>query len=115
MTTINRNHILGEKVNNKLRRNAGESLAETLVALLISALAIVMLAGAIATATRLVTSSKNKLKTYYSNNEKLAKMNEAGEAAVISVEGSSGGTKITYYTNDDFGSKREVIAYRKSN
>lgn len=48
-----------KKTMARLGSNAGETLAETLVSVLVSSLAMVMLAGAIATAHRLVTASKH--------------------------------------------------------
>ena len=50
----------------KLRNHTGESIGETLVALLISALALVMLAGAVSTAARLIKNNKDSMETYYS-------------------------------------------------
>ena len=41
----------------KLHSKAGETIAETLVALLISALALVMLAGALSAAAKVITTS----------------------------------------------------------
>lgn len=57
---------------NKLRSRAGESLVETLVALLVSALALTMLAGAVTTATRIIEASDKKMNEYYANNNLLA-------------------------------------------
>ena len=103
-------------VNNKLRSNSGESISETLVALLISALALVMLAGAISAASRIVTSSRNKLSTYYDNNEILATMpageGQAGRLYFSNQEGDF--EPIRYYENNTF-SKNKVIAYRQTN
>lgn len=56
----------------KLRSRAGETLTETLVALLIASLALVMLASMISSTTRIVTQSKTRLKTYYTNNNQVA-------------------------------------------
>ena len=56
----------------KLRSRAGESLTETLVALLIASLALVMLASMISSTTRIVTQSKTRLETYYNNNNQVA-------------------------------------------
>ena len=41
----------------KLKSAAGETIGETLVALLISSLALMMLAGAVSAATRMITRS----------------------------------------------------------
>lgn len=50
----------------KLRDRAGESIAETLVGLLISALALLMLAGALTSASNIVNKSKTTMGEYYS-------------------------------------------------
>ncbi len=52
----------------KLRSSAGESIGETLVALLISALALLMLAGAVTSAARMVNTSKTAVTEYYDEN-----------------------------------------------
>ena len=49
----------------KLRSTAGESIGETLVALLISALALVMLAGAVSSASNIITRSNDAMNDYY--------------------------------------------------
>ena len=48
----------------KLRSRAGETIGETLVALLISSLALLMLAGAVSAASRAVQQSKTKIEEY---------------------------------------------------
>ena len=57
-----------KKAKAKLRGQIGETIAETLIAVLISALAMMMLAGSISTATRLILRSKEKMQQYYQNN-----------------------------------------------
>ena len=49
------------RIKGKLSSHAGESIAETLFALLISSLALIMLAGAVSSAMRVVTGSKEKM------------------------------------------------------
>ena len=49
----------------KLKSRAGESLAEVLIALLVSALALVMLASMIAHAFNMITTSRDKMNAYY--------------------------------------------------
>ena len=56
------------RIKKKLASQAGESIGETLVALLISALALVMLAGAVSAGMRVVTNSKDKMDEYYKVN-----------------------------------------------
>jgi Tfp pilus assembly protein PilV len=60
----------------RLREQKGESIAEVLISLLISAVALVMLASMINTSARLVSDSRKKLTAYYAANEALTK-NEA--------------------------------------
>ena len=55
-----------KRVFAKLKNRAGESIGETLVALLISSLALLMLAGAITSASRIITDSNRAMQTYYS-------------------------------------------------
>ena len=66
----------------KLNSICGESIAETLVAVLIAAFALLMLAGTINTATRIITNSQNKLEDYYDANNKLVDHTAASKDAV---------------------------------
>ena len=66
----------------KLKSRAGESIAETLVALLISALALLMLAGAVTTAARVVELSREKMTDYYKNDAILSEGKGPGSASV---------------------------------
>ena len=113
------------KVNNKLSSNAGESIAETLVALLISALALVMLAGSIYAASNMVTKSREQLKKYYRANEIMVTSGDANSLDYVSkltpkvtIGGSAlgdagmpGQFEVEMYTNSAFPSKT-VSAYR---
>ena len=53
------------RIARKIKSRAGESIAETLIGLLVASLALVMLAGAISTASRLIAESKRKMGEYY--------------------------------------------------
>ena len=55
----------------KLRSRAGESISETMVSVLIAALSLVMLAGAVTSASNSIAKSKEKLNAYYDVNEML--------------------------------------------
>jgi hypothetical protein len=52
-------------IKHKLHSKAGESIGETLIAVLISALALLILAGAIGAATRIMTRSNAAVKEHY--------------------------------------------------
>ena len=108
-----------QKLGKKLNSQKGESLTETLVALLISAVALVMLAGAITAAGHVVTRSKDKLDAYYLNNEDLVKRNAGGNITTstgnMTITGSDisiPSYAVTFYNNGEFG-KYPVVAYKK--
>ena len=62
---------LYRSIQNKLSSRAGETISETLISMLIASLALVMLAGAVSSASAIITKSKDKLGDYYRENEKL--------------------------------------------
>ena len=129
------------KQKNKLLDHTGESIAETLVALLISALALVMLAAIITSSSNIIKRSRSKLDTYYSGNEYVAKMETVADtdpeegtptvtdpdegvtsqaSGTVKIELSSAGStsdftqtiNVIFYKNASFGSK-PVISYNK--
>ena len=104
-----------EKANKKLSSTKGESITETLVALLISSLALVMLAGAISAASNMVTKTKQKLTDYYAANEVVVNMDGAGELKTLRVTpqgGSSFNVNIYSYENNVFP-RNSIVSYRK--
>lgn len=62
-----------QRIMGKLRGRAGESLAETLMALLISALALIMLAGAIGKASDIIKHSNTAVNAHYEADAERAK------------------------------------------
>ena len=110
----------------KLRSRAGETIAEPLVALWISALALVMLAGAISAGTRIIIQSENTMQAYYQENNTLATPGKGTDGtttspASISITDSeskpikldeTGDISVKYSKNVVFGSK-PVVAYVK--
>ena len=69
----------------KLKEPSGETLTETLVALLIAALALVMLAGMISSTTRIVTQSKTTMNSYYAENNMVAEQGASEGTAYITL------------------------------
>ena len=116
------------KLQTKLRQCCGESIAEVLVALLISTLALMMLAGMISATQSMVESSDTTLNKYYAMNGGIAtpasSASYSGGTASISsrsitinvTESGSSGSSFSYsgsatcYINDTIGGK-PVIAY----
>ena len=111
-----------KKCIEKIKSKAGESLAETLVALLIAAFAIVMLTGAISASFGVVVRSRKKIGEYYAKNEVdagVVKMKGSGASGTMTITDGKGVIDIedpyavTYFKNDIF-SKKVVVAYKKS-
>ena len=83
----------------RTRSRAGETLTETLVALLIAAIAITMLASMIMTSRSLIDSSKKLFEAYYAQNN------------VLSEHPSSGGTAATAALSDTSTSDAIQLVY----
>ena len=107
----------------KLKSNHGESIAEVLVALLISSLALVMLASMISTTASLTLRSKDRMTDYYKANtilEDMEKESEDTSASAVTdldlkisnngnLEISLPSDKLTCYKNQQLG--KAVYAY----
>lgn len=105
---------LGKRMRRKLRSNAGESIGETLVALLISALALVMLAGAISSTANMITTSDAKMGEYYDGDDVLVQQSSGAVASSVTIQGTKTAAQtrnISCYTNAVFASK-PVVAYQ---
>lgn len=100
----------------KLRSQRGDSLSETLVALLVGCLALVMLAGAITTSASLVTRSREKMQEYYAANNAIVSGGSAEgvTSGTVTVTISGGVSQnlgtYSYRANNTVGGKT-VIAY----
>ena len=106
-----------KRICKRLRSRAGETIAEVLIALLISSLALVILAQMITSASNMVQTSERAMKDYYSGNNKLAKQTENGTSATATLKmGESGtlntSTSILYFENDKKLGGIDVIAYK---
>ena len=108
----------------KLRSRAGESIAEVLIALLISALALTILASMITASKNALERSKKKMDDYNSKNARLVnqsnndgsgsvniKINGAGGVSSIwDFTGKNATASVYYYVNPEFSSN-PVVAY----
>lgn len=110
---------MNQNIEKKLRQQRGESIAETLIGLLISSLALLMLAGAITTATRIITQSKNVMRNYYEkNNDMIEEKNSGSSGTLVLSEKNASGTEgdisksfsVKYYKNEMLGNY-PVISY----
>ena len=113
----------------KLGGRGGETLAETLVALLISALAIVMLAGMITSSADMIHVSNRAFDEYYAANNGLTmhaadtegRVEAANGAAtlasgstVIRLKPDSDSAPIKLYVNKKAPDGTPVVSYEKS-
>ena len=120
-----------KRILKKLSSQSGESIGETLVALLIAALALTMLAGAVSSAMNIVTRSKKSMDDYYTvNNAVVARATVQPSKNGLTVNGTvyhPNGLTLTVSglnsTNDDYTvdywsnqqiSGTQVIAYTLS-
>ena len=104
----------------KIISQKGESIGETLIALLISALALVMLAGAISASLRVVGKGRAKIGSYYDKNEESSGVTKKESGGTIVDEGikitdpsntiNEQSFKVTYFINEEF-SKNKVLSY----
>lgn len=61
-----------EKLKRKLRSRSGETIAEVLIALLVSTIALVLLAGMLTSSTNIILRSTRAITSYYeASNDKL--------------------------------------------
>ncbi len=121
-----------KKLLEKLRSRRGDSIAEVLVALLISAVALVMLASMIADSSRLILRSRDRMAEYDAANNALAVMSadedddaddllivrtgtvtvkDTADTAVNLTGASGAGISVKVYENKGYGGK-SVIAYK---
>ena len=105
----------------KIKTQSGESIAEVLIALLISSLALVMLASMISSTLRLVKTSENKMDAYYAANEALERISGSNRVTIeIKSEDVDGKVevdvvprpKVLFAVNEELGTK--VYAYGTS-
>ncbi len=114
----------------KLRRGAGETLAETLVAVLIAALAVTMLAFMLTTSADLVHRSKESFDAYYAQNNALTTYSGTGQAGkahlregnlesvgdevylILDDDGNGVSASVACYVNSKAPGSTPVISYK---
>ena len=107
-----------ERIRGKLSSKKGDSIAEVLIALLISSLALVMLASMINSSANMIISSKKKMNSYYSESASFASPSvDDGTEVIIAVNSVNSSYKVKYYTpnNPDFPALQSVVSFEKKN
>ena len=110
------------KLIKKLKSSSGETIGETLVALLIAALALVMLAAAITATTRIITNSSAKVDDYFvKSNTKLVKMSDTNSGTISITEKAGAGSghasisiPVDYGKVNDLSISDPVIAFKRT-
>ncbi|MDD3277258.1 MAG: hypothetical protein PHG16_00030 [Lachnospiraceae bacterium] len=95
----------------KLRSRKGESLSETLVGVLISAIALLLLASMVMAATRIVSNSEAHMTKFYEGMNKIESQSDPSSGTLTITQLLGGGnTKIdiNIYSDDD----AELYAYQ---
>ena len=87
---------------------SGETLGETLVALLVAALALTMLAGAISASFGLITKSRTKVAVYQDNIESMVNMRASSFSA--SAKFTANSEKTAKYNNETGNVELENIS-----
>ena len=110
-----------EKANGRPRSRRGETITEVLVALLISALGLVLLAGMIGTATRLITDSRAQTEAYIEAENALAAQSGSGKAGTVGfslgstpirlADGEAAAVPVAFFTNGGQGDKA-ILSYK---
>ena len=96
-----------EKTAKKLRGGAGESLAEVLISLLISAVGVLLLATMIQSATGMIADSSKKYQSYIQSENRLEAQSGAGRSSQIGIKLDDETIKLT----DGSGYSTNVLCY----
>lgn len=108
-----------EKLKKKLGNQVGESLAETLIAVLVIAFATMLLAGMISATSSIVMQSESAMEAFYAASEGLETLEntEGAKSTSMTMKAPDGlniseiTISVVYAENTTFESK-PVIAYR---
>lgn len=113
------------QASKKLRSRAGESIGETMFALLISALALTMLAGAISSSGQVILKSERVMERYYEGMNSLAgsgvasglsvQMKDDDTGAIVKLFGGAedeGEDVVVTYTVNAVVPHKPVVSYR---
>ena len=109
------------ELSRKIRDNRGESIAETLIALLVAALGLLLLASAINSTSKIITTSNKKIKDY-NDGELIAVKQDVDDDTLVgtitfnneklSYDNDSIYLDIDVFINDVI-SKNEVVSFTK--
>lgn len=113
---------------NKLRNRRGETMVESLIAVLIASLAMAGLAGMVASSTKMIRDSRTRLEAYYSANNAVAEQKVSAAAdegsfgfkevfangtsqAIVLTDEDEARLSVHYYLNDTVAT--QVVSFGK--
>ena len=108
----------------KLKNRRGESIAEVLIALLVSALGMLLLATMISASAKVIQKSKEAMREYVRSENALVEQNssnsyDTGSVSISSSDfnnklwdGASSDFTVLYYVNSSASTGRPSISYR---
>lgn len=107
------------KIRQRLRDKSGETLAEVLISLLVSALALVLLAGIINASSTIIQKTDKTMKDYYGGYEELAETGTAKDGTVTITLKNEGATLLSFkdievdiYTDPVKIGGKEIMIYK---
>lgn len=108
------------KIQNRLRSRRGESLTEVLVGLLIAALSITMMAGAITSSVNMIRSSSSRMQNYYEQNNRLEEQTTTPNGTTtLTIKGATDddglnpvSVKVNLYIHEQGNVK--IISYKET-
>lgn len=102
-----------KRMKQKLRARAGETLTETLAALLVGVIALAILAGMVMSSSKLIHKSRTWLSVYYTSDAVLNSMKTAdGTSAEVDIKDEAGNAlRLTDAQTDD---SIDVLLFKNS-
>ncbi len=98
------------QVQKKLYNQSGETIAETLIAMLIASIALVMLASMINSTVNVVNKSKAKMEEYYEANALLENSAASGDTFTITIQGKEDSDSKLEQQQTVHGQKKETLS-----
>lgn len=93
-----------KRIVKKIKNNKGESIAETLIALLVSALGIMLLAGMIQTSSKLITNSNDRISKYVEQENAIVEYSGTPTSGTISLSPSNNLTAAVKINSEESSS-----------
>ena len=101
-----------KRMKQKLRARAGETLTETLAALLVGVIALAILAGMVMSSSKLIHKSRTWLSKYYTSDAALNRMADGGTSAEVDIKDEAGNAlRLTDAQTDD---SIDVLLFKNS-